>query len=108
MTSYGPAAYYQYPQVNYGDRSNSEQVSYVNSDIKKNLEAWFDAQSDDFKASLQEVERVYEVATLTFDGSKYSEAITGTIKDTEKIYIPTKTELEGVCKNATFYKNAYF
>ena len=61
-----------------------------------------------FKSSLQDVEREYEVATLSFDGSKYSQATTGTIKDTEKVYIPTKTELEGVYIDTMTFKRSMF
>ena len=108
VTSLGEAAFYKYPQVNYGDRSNSEEVSYVNSDIKKNLEAWFDAQSDEFKSAVKNIEREYEVATLTFDGSSYSQSITNTIKDTEKVYIPTDNELTNVNKITSNHKSDAF
>ena len=89
------SSFYTVPQVNNGI-TNTSQISYVGSNIQSEVNAWLDSQSDEFKSSLQSVEREYEVATLTFDDNKYSEAITSTIKDTEKIYIPTKAELENI------------
>lgn len=101
------SSFYAGPQVNNGT-TNATQVGYVGSNIQSQVNAWLDAQSDEFKASLQDIEREYEVATLSFDDSKYSQAITGTVKDIEKVYIPTKTELNRVYQYVTALRNTYF
>ena len=92
------SSFYTVPQVNNGI-TNTAQVSYVGSNIQSEVNAWLDSQSDEFKSSLQNVEREYEVATLEYYdivNQKYRQTITGTITDIEKVYIPTKAELENV------------
>ncbi len=89
-------SFYTTPQVSNGI-TNTAQISYVGSNIQTQVEKTLDEQSDEFKSSLKEVERVYDVATLTYDGGNhYSQIITDNIKDIEKVYIPTKTELENI------------
>lgn len=104
VTSNGPAAFYQYPQVNYGG-VNSKEVSYVGSDIQANVNSWFEAQDDSFKSAVMDVKRTYDVATLTYSGGKYSQSITGSTTVTEKVYIPTKTETENIYKISANHKN---
>ena len=90
------SSFYIEPQVNNGI-TNTAQVSYVGSNIQKQVEKWLDKQSDEFKSALKDTERTYEVATLTYNGTN-SQTITGTITETEKIYIPTAPELKNIYK----------
>ena len=103
------ASFYRAPQVNNGT-TNTTTVGYNGSNIQSQVHAWFDAQSDEFKASVKESNVTYETATLTFDGSKYSQtAANGTVEVAEKVYIPTKADLEaGKFASNPAYTRNYF
>ena len=98
--------FYTSPQIS--EMTSAAQINYVNSDLKKNIEAWLNSQSNEFKSSLKEVKREYEVATLTLNSEDSYQTITNTIKDTEKIYIPTETEMENIYIISSYHTDEEF
>ncbi len=101
-------AFYAGPQVNNGV-TNTATVGYHNSNIRNQINAWFNAQSDEFKSSIKESNITYETATLTFDGSNYSQTINGSVEVAEKVYIPSKADLEsGKLASNPAYTSNYF
>ena len=105
------SSFYDSPQVGDGI-ANTAQISYVGSNIQKQVEKWLNEQSDEFKSSLKEVEHTYDVATLTYTGPTNGgyncfQRITGTTTDIEKVYIPSVDYLQKL-RNSKKYTHMCF
>ena len=111
VQSQGPAAYYTKPQVNTSEKTNTAQVGYNGSDLQTNVRAWFDSQSEDFKAVVMDTNHTYDVSTLSYNTStlRCGMVANGTVTVTEKVYIPSEYDCKnGKLKNSSVIKNCFW
>ncbi len=101
------ATYYVLPPLRTVNVADFEypvaEVGYPNSDLKKKLNDWFNKQSDEFKSVTKDTIRTYEMHLLTHEIThgfcvNDCDMIVQGFKEfqtlTEKVFIPTKTEIE--------------
>ncbi len=99
VCSYGPNAMYVYPQVNIRDANGNIKttatIGYHNSNLRENINYWFNEQSEDFKNIISEVDKTYDKALLIYkpDEKRYIQIPDGIITIKEKIFISNSAEL---------------
>ena len=100
------SSYYDSPQVDFG--TDTAEIGYVGSNIKKSVEKWLDSQSYEFKSVLKDTERTYDVVTMTHKGQLYYQSFSHTVTDIEKVYIPTGSEVANLYNVSNNYRTNGF
>jgi len=105
VASYGTSAFYKRPQARL---SINIRVSYLNSDLRKEISNWAESQSDEFKSILLNTGRRYESSILRFNGHEYVQRTDNIALFAEKIYVPTLKEYKTKIQNVTKIKRYFW
>lgn len=112
-----PASFYQEVQVGLHKNSTNTEprskiIGYYDSDIRTNVNSWFNSQSNTFKSAIKTTSKSYETCLLKFTAEWWNAGqgiytFTSSSAKTmnENVYIPSKADINKL-KNANVYNTA--
>ncbi len=93
-------SYFLSPQIN-KEKKYTDVIGYPDSFLNKQVNKWFDKQSDEFKSVVKPTKINYETCLLSYIDSTLIQAANGITEVEEKVFVPSIKTLNSIINDSS-------